>query len=938
MIDVTCDHVTLHWQLGVVAEDEHEKGPKAVKGSDSPSRPGREPTGGDEGEGGNGGEGEDMTREIGSVDIITPRCRSSIVLLDEARSGDATREGKKQIDQETDGTWDESLFGGTGGFAVKLSGLEPGCDYNALARMYTGDHGEIDSTIVSFSTAPSHPARPDLPVVSGKGKNFIKLRWAAPSGRGAAVAQYEVEIRDCSRALSTNSKGASPKGNSASDAEHIEAWGCGVQVHQGPETRCEIKGLRPGTSLQARVRAFNAVGTSAPSPWITVCTSPTVPSPPARPFVGQGNIGNLLFGWCESEESGGAAIESYCFELDDGLGDGFMVKYNGPERQWLLTNTVCGHLYKVRVKATNSVGTSPWSDVLEVPGMCGPPNSPGVPEKMEAPPTARSAGPSFSLCLRWAPPSSDNGSRVQLYQVVMRRIQDGVAVEFFQVVYAGPETWCLVQGLFPATFYEFGLVAVSLLGTSAPSPTAIFSTAGAPPGPPPAPFLLGTQGSDIHVGWALPDVCNGSPVSSFVLESLLPNEAMLDEATGQPTDWIPRLQYEGSGLSHWIRGLRPGIAVWLRVAGVNAHGQGSFSAPVNVMTPCAAPGKVLLVSAAATGPGKACVRWEAPASHGGKPVTGYRVSVSRKGAGNNEPILVCVDGPGPAFVEGLLAGTMYQAKVQAVNAIGFGEMSDACVFSSEAGPPSAPKKPVVTHVTTDSVGLSWEKPACDNGSAVEEFTLEMQQTTATVSAEATGAAKNVWKEIYTGSFQSFQVGALQPGGLYRFRVRGRNAAGNGAFSPPVLASTEAVPPGPPLAVTVLSVTSKELKLKWSAPAFDGGSDITSYAVMLDSGGNQREMYRGAASSCKVKVAPDSNYLLQVVAYTVVGSGTPSAPVPITTPAAASVAVRARAPVCVCVCIFMCLCALACVLAGRGCRSGRVGRVEGERGSGLGLAL
>ena len=207
-----------------------------------------------------------------------------------------------------------------------------------------------------------------------------------------------------------------------------------------------------------------------------------------------------------------------------------------------------------------------------------------------------------------------------------------------------------------------------------------------------------------------------------------------------------------------------------------------------------------------------------------------------------------------------------------------------------------------------------------------------------MSAEATGAAKNVWKEIYTGSFQSFQVGALQPGGLYRFRVRGRNAAGNGAFSPPVLASTEAVPPGPPLAVTVLSVTSKELKLKWSAPAFDGGSDVTSYAVMLESGGNQREMSRGAASSCKVKVAPDSNYLLQVVAYTVVGSGTPSAPVPITTPAAASVAVRARAPVCVCVCIFMCLCALACVLAGRGCRSGRVGRVEGERGSGLGLAL
>ena len=282
--------------------------------------------------------------------------------------------------------------------------------------------------------------------------------------------------------------------------------------------------------------------------------------------------------------------------------------------------------------------------------------------------------------------------------------------------------------------------------------------------------------------------------------------------------------------------------------------------------------------------------------HGGKPVTGYKVSVSRKGAGNNEPILICVDGPGPAFVEGLLAGTTYQARVQALNAIGAGEFSDWCVFMSEAGPPSAPKMPVATRVTTDSVDLCWEKPPIDNGSAVEEFTLEMQQATATVGAEATGPAKSVWRAIYRGSFQSFQVGALQPGGLYRFRVRGRNAAGDGAFSAPVLVATDAVPPGPPLAVTVLSVTSKELKLKWSAPAFDGGSDITSYAVMLECGGNSREMYRGAPTSCKVKVAPDSDYVLQVIAYTVVGPGTPSAPLSLTTPASATAGVRTRAPV------------------------------------------
>jgi hypothetical protein len=97
---------------------------------------------------------------------------------------------------------------------------------------------------------------------------------------------------------------------------------------------------------------------------------------------------------------------------------------------------------------------------------------------MKIPPGYLTKGPAFSICLTWAPPDNENGSRIQLYQVVMRKMVDGVPMEFLQVVYAGPETWCQVQGLNPASFYEFGLFAVSLLGTSAPSPTAIFSTTG----------------------------------------------------------------------------------------------------------------------------------------------------------------------------------------------------------------------------------------------------------------------------------------------------------------------------------------------------------------------------------------------------------------------------------------------------------------------------
>ena len=172
-------------------------------------------------------------------------------------------------------------------------------------------------------------------------------------------------------------------------------------------------------------------------------------------------------------------------------------------------------------------------DVLEVQGVCGHQNRHGAPDLMDFPPGLPSPGPAFAVCLTWARPVSDNGGRMQMFQVVMRRLMNGMPVEPFRVVYAGADIWCQVQGLYPASFYEFGLAAVSLLGEKAIGPTAIFSTSGAPPRPPPPPFLLDVHGGHVHVGWTFPHVCNGSPVTSFVLESLVQDEAVIDEESGQ---------------------------------------------------------------------------------------------------------------------------------------------------------------------------------------------------------------------------------------------------------------------------------------------------------------------------------------------------------------------------------------------------------------------
>jgi hypothetical protein len=68
-------------------------------------------------------------------------------------------------------------------------------------------------------------------------------------------------------------------------------------------------------------------------------------------------------------------------------------------------------------------------------GMCGlgPPKSPGPPVLMKIPPGYPTKGQAFSICLTWALPDNGNGSRIQLYQVVMRKIVDGVPMGFLQV-------------------------------------------------------------------------------------------------------------------------------------------------------------------------------------------------------------------------------------------------------------------------------------------------------------------------------------------------------------------------------------------------------------------------------------------------------------------------------------------------------------------------
>ncbi|EKX44902.1 hypothetical protein GUITHDRAFT_139499 [Guillardia theta CCMP2712] len=759
-------------------------------------------------------------------------------------------------------------------FQTEVTNFRFAVNYKAVACIKTNKWKVVEGQGIEIESPGTTPSRPEAPSVSGKGKNHLKLKWTPPEARGSPVNLYEVELR----AL---------EGDGADDDDTFVPWGSAMLVHKSPDCKCEVKSLKPGTAYQTRVRAFNRYGASQPSPWVCVVTSATVPMQPPPPYVSQVGLEWMLIAWQPPEDDGGTTINRYSLEVDETLEETpqFTVQYNGPEKQFLMKPVVCGRKYRFRVRAFNAVGCSQFSNVMEASGVCGAPSPPG-PVQLAGNLTAH------GMTLTWTPPMKDNGSAVQLYQVAMRRILDGMPMGYFEIVYNGPELVCEVGRLFPACVYEFCVVAISALGTSAPSPSTCISTAGAPPGPPPPPFVLQNEVGKLTVGWTLPDICNGAPVTSFRVERIVSDDG--------GRSCTRELVHEGSSICFSFQGLAPGSAITLSVSAINMYGIGPSSLPATFVTPCTPPGRPAISQASACGAGRATIHWNAPEEDGGSPITLYKVYVHLKGS-SQEPIQVLTESS-PLTVDSLSPGSIYVVKVLAMNSFGNGDWSEPLKFSSDPGAPAAPESPEITRVTSQSVMLSWQPPVRTNGADVEEFSLQMLEVVSSLQASAG------FQTMYTGSLRCFEVMGLRPGTSYKFRVCAKNAAGQGPYSIPAIGTTDAVPPGPPLAVTLTGVTTSSLKVKWSPPAFEGGSPVTSYSVLVaeladdraddragkgkkQSPGGAKEAWRGSAMSCKVKAAPDTQYEIFLVAHNVIGPGVPAPSVFAKTPQQQAAPVR-----------------------------------------------
>jgi Ca2+-binding RTX toxin-like protein len=305
----------------------------------------------------------------------------------------------------------------------------------------------------------------------------------------------------------------------------------------------------------------------------------------------------------------------------------------------------------------------------------------------------------------------------------------------------------------------------------------------------------------------------------------------------------------------------------------------TFDDTTVTLTPPAVPGNVV----ATAGTAKATVTWTAPADVNGLPVTGY--TVERIGGP-----AVDVAATTTSFVAtGLVNGTSYTFRVRALNEAGasvYSDPSNAVVPVAPVAPPAVRPGQASDVTATEGDGsavVGWTPPASPGSSAVTGYDVQVLDI---ATLEQVGALRPAAADATT-----LTVTGLTNGTTYWFRVRAVNTVGAGAWSngsAPVTPVKPAVAPAAP-ALGAASAGNAAAVVRWTAPATDGGADLTGYEIqVLNAAGVQVGALRPAGAPLTQLIVTGlvngTAYRFRVRAVNAVGAGDWSATSATVTPA------------------------------------------------------
>ena len=741
---------------------------------------------------------------------------------------------------ELDSVWS------SGALRYPLSGLTNGVEYDVQVRAESSV-GEGPWSPVSTGTPETTPGAPSIDSVT-PGDETLAVAWSAPdSDGGRDITSYDLRYI----------RSDAPSKADANWTVRDGIWTSGALRHI-------LSGLTNGVDYDVQLRAVNAVGNGS---WSGAGAGKplTTPSAPTIDSVTPGDE-TLTVSWSAPADTGGSEVTGYDLryirsdapsKADTNWTERDSVWTSGA-LQYTVSSLTNGVRYDLQIRAVNIAGDGRWSVTISA-----------APQTIPAAPTIASLTPGDeTLTIAWSAPADTGGSTVQGYDA--RYIRSDAAdkadanwTERDGIWTSGALEYTL-SGLTNGVRYDVQLRAVTSAGNgpwSAP-------TSATPQTAPDAPTvnLITVGDGALAVSWSAPTDNGGSAVTSYDARYI-----RSDAADKADDNWTERDGIWTSGvLRYTVDSLTNGVGYDLQVRAVNVAGDGSWSATASAtpQTVTDAP----TIDVITPGDGALAVSWSAPSDTGGSAITSYDVRHIRSDALDKADDSwtvrdsIWTSGALEYTLSGLTNGVGYDVQLRAVNDAGDGPWSAIATDT----PRTTPGAPTIDVITPGNYALSitWSAPAEDGGSAITSYDLRY------IRSDATDKADDNWtvrEDIWSSDLLQYGLNEstgfdLSSGVQYEVQVRAVNAVADGPWSAsetgtPRKPQPTVTAPSAPAAITV-TPGDGSLSIAWSAPADDGGADVTSYDLRYISSDVQD---RSDASS-------GVQYEVQVRAVNEVGNG------------------------------------------------------------------
>ena len=474
-----------------------------------------------------------------------------------------------------------------------------------------------------------------------------------------------------------------------------------------------------------------------------------------------------------------------------------------------LTGLVNGEWYEAEVRGVNNIGDGPWSNTAEA-------QPTGLPSKMETP---FGVGGDSIVYLRWEPPASDGGLRIERHEIEWK---DATAATWSLATNTrpwAPGGWTTMNpipsrdfsNLVNGTTYEFKVRACNIngcgdwSGIARVTPTAVWGN---------RELHCLSSYREVVFAWSggLTSFYNHQVQRGTLYVSDVPGVTLRVPANSFGSFSANSLEH-GSSISvdrsdsNTVRGAitytyrrpfpAPGSTQTINTA--NEASCAALIPPGRPNMPTVVPGNRQLD-----------VSWSAPSDTGSSPITDYDMRYRIK---DTNPVQTGAQPGGwsdwphtgtgtTATITGLVNGTTYEVQVRAENSAGEGPWSP----SGEGTPLGSPTVTVQCYSNTQTVELDW---STDTGTGTME--VEADQTlTWTYRPDGLGASASVLTADWP------------PTGIRARRVRS-------GYQSPWTTAVDCVD----FLAPALTATGgiKEVSLSWTAPTQTGGLPITHWSVL-----------------------------------------------------------------------------------------------------------